>query len=125
MISEQDIYWLTRMDELKSLTSLLAFASAMATLSIFMIFGFAFTEISTKAKYLLFGAFSFFVGLCVFLTSAYHFIPTTKEMAAIKVIPMIANNKELKGLGEDVVVLAKEWVQELKPKKPDVKAEKQ
>ena len=44
-------------------------------------------------------------------------IPTTKEMAAIVVIPKIANSETVKGLGNDIVSLAKEWIVELKPEK--------
>jgi len=48
-------------------------------------------------------------------------IPTTKEMAAIKVIPAMANNENLKGLGKDLVEVARDWVKELKPKPKLVK----
>ena len=43
--------------------------------------------------------------------------PTTKEMAAIYIIPKVANNEQLQGLGQDLVDLAKTWVAELMPKK--------
>lgn len=45
------------------------------------------------------------------------FIPTTKEMAAILVIPRIANSETVQQLGEGVVELAKAWMVELAPKK--------
>lgn len=44
-------------------------------------------------------------------------VPTTKEMAAIIVIPKVANSESVQGLGEGVVELAKAWMQELKPDK--------
>lgn len=43
--------------------------------------------------------------------------PTTKEMAAIIVIPAIANNQEVQDLGAEIPKLAREWLEELKPKK--------
>lgn len=48
------------------------------------------------------------------------FLPSTKQMAAIVVIPRIANSEtvlELGDLGKDLIVLAKEWVEEIQPKK--------
>ena len=45
------------------------------------------------------------------------FVPTTKEMAAIIVIPKIANNESIKDLGDEIVNLAKEWMKEIHPSK--------
>ena len=42
-------------------------------------------------------------------------IPTTKEMAAIVVIPAVANSESVRGLGEGIVNLAKDWMKELSP----------
>lgn len=45
------------------------------------------------------------------------FVPTAKEMAAIVVIPKIANNESIKGLGDDIANLAHEWMKEIHPSK--------
>lgn len=45
------------------------------------------------------------------------FVPSTKEMAAIYVVPKIANSQTVKDLGEGVVTLAREWLEELRPAK--------
>lgn len=62
----------------------------------------------------IFAVFSFIVGF---------FIPTTKEMAAIILLPKITNaiqnNEELKKLPENVLQLANDWINELKPKAKD------
>lgn len=44
-------------------------------------------------------------------------MPTTKEMAAIVVMPKIANSETVQGLGNGIVGLAKEWIVELSQKK--------
>ena len=44
------------------------------------------------------------------------FVPTTKEMCAIKLVPMIANDEQVQELPNKVVDLANEWLDELKPK---------
>lgn len=55
-----------------------------------------------------------------FLTEIVHVsIPTTKEMAAIYIIPMIANSEaaqQLPDIATESVSLAKDWLKELKPK---------
>lgn len=45
------------------------------------------------------------------------FIPTTKEICAIKAIPVIVNNEQVQELPNKVVELANEWIDELKPSK--------
>jgi hypothetical protein len=47
------------------------------------------------------------------------FIPTTKELAAILILPKIANSQDVQAIGQGVVDLAKEWLVELKPKAKD------
>lgn len=41
--------------------------------------------------------------------------PNTKEVAAMIVIPKIANSETVQGLGKGIVELAHEWIRELKP----------
>lgn len=59
-------------------------------------------------------------GLVVIASSlVMTFVPTTREMAAIKVIPAMANSDGLREIGEDLQRLAKEWIEELHPKKKE------
>lgn len=46
-------------------------------------------------------------------------VPTTKDAAAMIVIPRIANSQTVQEIGESVVGLAKEWCEELKPDNKD------
>ena len=62
--------------------------------------------------------------ICVFFLLLFFssiaicvFVPTTREMAAIYVVPKIANSETVKDLGEGIVTLAREWIQELRPNK--------
>lgn len=47
--------------------------------------------------------------------------PTTKEMAAIIVVPKIANSETVAELGDGIKTLAVEWMEELRPKKEESK----
>lgn len=48
-------------------------------------------------------------------------IPSTKDAAAMIVLPRIANSQSVQELGDSVVGLAKAWCEELKPKKAEDK----
>lgn len=42
-------------------------------------------------------------------------VPTTKELCAIMVVPVIANNEKVQDIGTKFYELATEWLEELKP----------
>jgi hypothetical protein len=50
-----------------------------------------------------------------FGVSARMFTPTTKEMAAIYVIPKVVNNEKLHDAGDKLYNLAVEWMETLRP----------
>lgn len=134
IITGCQLYWLTRCDEIKALLEpgfgwgLFWFVSTIALL-ISTIAGTA-TEGSpeTSEDYYIFRiataakriskpvciVFSAFILLGATISAL---IPTTKEMAAIVVIPAVANSESVQGLGEGIVNLAKDWMVELSPKK--------
>lgn len=43
-------------------------------------------------------------------------VPTKVEMAAIIVVPLVANNKEIQKIPTNVAELANEWIKTLRPK---------
>lgn len=55
--------------------------------------------------------------LFMLVYSAHIFIPTTKEYCAIKVIPAIVNNTKTQELTNELYSLGIEWLKELKPAK--------
>ena len=121
MINEMDIYWITRLDHIHALIiGILHFTMILAVICGLISFATGVKEysdgVATKNTHNVPMYISIFM---LFLFSFFGvvkaFVPTTKEFAAIKVIPIIANNKEVQGLGTDIVDLAKDWVKELKP----------
>ncbi len=125
MISESDIYWITRCDSLCLLLVILSGVSG-GIASVCMICNAAHNDtIYCDTKKPIYWGYRAAVALLLLsLTSgvARAFTPTTNEMAAIKIIPRIANNEDVQGISREVVDLAKDWLKELKPKKT---AEKQ
>lgn len=55
--------------------------------------------------------------LFMLIYSAHIFIPTTKEYCAIKVVPAIVNNEKTLELTDELYSLGIEWLKELKPAK--------
>lgn len=49
------------------------------------------------------------------------FTPNAKEVAAMVVLPRVANSETVEQLGEGVRMLAVEWMEELRPKKEEIK----
>jgi hypothetical protein len=56
------------------------------------------------------------VFLFLVLAGSGVFIPTTKQMAVIMVAPKVINNEQVQKLPNQVLELANEWLEELKPK---------
>lgn len=122
MIDGSTIYWITRLDHIRSFmvstTILFSILTAVAVL--------ALVAVAANASYLeteewkswlrIFGISTGVAASVVILFGcALVFVPTTKEMCAIKVIPAVANCGQVQGLGSDVVDLARSWMDELKP----------
>jgi hypothetical protein len=67
------------------------------------------------------------VPLAIMLFLAHALIPSTKEMAAIIVIPQVVNavseSETIQKLPGKILNLADEWINELSPKKSDVSKE--
>lgn len=57
------------------------------------------------------------VGVAMAISGLYHFTPTTKQMAAVVVVPKIANSEKVQMAGNKLYELAVEWMDELRPRK--------
>lgn len=61
------------------------------------------------------------VVVSVALVLSLTFIPTTKQMAAIMIVPKIANSEKVQTIGNKIYDLAVEWMEELEPNKKESK----
>lgn len=59
---------------------------------------------------------------CAFVLTTV-LIPTTKEMAAILIVPKVANSEKVQEIGGRLYDLATEWMEELRPAKKEGGAE--
>ena len=108
------MYWMTRCD------SILA-ASILLAVEFGILFGFTVLRIvldDSCGKACFVTCFiSFVLGMIAVATSV--FVPSTKTIAAIYVVPKIANSETVHELGKGVVTLAREWLEELRPAKKE------
>ena len=117
MITPSTIYWLTRCDAIKDLIVFLVLVSLL--FNFIGLVGFVASEMSGGEIANPFGR-RFYKTVIAMLSAtllAITFLPTTKEMAAIIVVPRIANSESIQQLGDGIVNLTQDWMRNLAPKK--------
>ena len=127
MITPTQMYWLVKLDDMRHVLScimwlpivlavvigVMAFATFMMTID-----GSCETKkeaVSDIAKLAIWGVSMLLI--VVALQVAVAFVPSTKQMAAIIVVPKIANSEKVQTVGNQLYDLAVEWMNELKPRK--------
>jgi len=115
-ISEWDVYWITRLDYIQGFFIGLSIFVGMAAVIMLVIgiFNNGLDEDKSvkgfkEFKKLIPATFLCILGACM--------TPDTKEYAAIKIIPAVANSEDIQSLGKELVDLSKEWLTELRPAK--------
>ena len=123
MITPWTIYWITRLDTLGTLATIIIVLASIATgagglywlieredvrVDELPEFDRRTRKFITRA-----GSVAVAAGLCG------AFIPSTKEAAAMLVIPAVANNADVQALGSELPKLAREWVESLRPKQAE------
>lgn len=117
MITPSTIYWATRCDNFCGFT--LAIALILSVVMVFTLAGFIIraTDRSDELARLCVKLSPLTIFLFFVSWLAFSFIPTTKECAAMIIVPAIANNEKLRDTGDKLYELAVEWINELHPKK--------
>jgi predicted Na+-dependent transporter len=127
------LYWMLRLDDIRATLTFAAnaflifslIALAVSLLAAFL-YGAEESPEKKRAGWRAWRLFLYtllipFIVMSLFLTCAKMFVPTTRQMAAIYVVPSMINfateNKKLKTLPNKVIDLAGEWIDELSPKK--------
>lgn len=121
IITPMQMYWLTRMTPITNMLGVIvmllvvvALMLAIATITMPSdIFGEKTHHIRMRLirTVVAIGILSFVFGFANMLT------PTTREMAAILIVPRIANSEKVQTVGNHLYDLAVEWMEELRPAK--------
>ena len=133
MITENEMYWLTRLDPANRMLCTLLIVG-ITLVVVFLLAQLILRDTGSwekeedvnrklkAADWMLFKGLPLTVVMMLILGIALVFTPTTKEMAAIKIIPAVANSQAVEKLGksaETLIDLANSWMQELAPVKND------
>lgn len=110
-ITTMQMYWLIMLDNLTS-----GLVAILVMCVLFSIFGSPTLGMIEKEELFLPVMKKLLVVAAVSLL-CLTFIPTTKQMAAILIVPKIANSEKVQTIGNNVYDLAVEWMEELKPTK--------
>ena len=122
MITESGMYWLTRLDGINVGLTIGMVASLLVAFVFFMVSVMKLDEYG-KSKEIQRANFKECISraylpafFAIFFLVALILTPSMKSMAAIKVVPLVANSEDVQSIGTGVVDLANEWIQELKPR---------
>ena len=114
-ITTMQMYWLVMLDNL--ISSLIAISAMCVS---FFILGYPMFGMMGK-EYLAFPIMKKLLVVVAVNILLLTFIPSTKQMAAIMIVPKIANSEKVQTIGNKVYDLAVEWMNELKPAKKEGK----
>ena len=95
MITESSIYWITRCDAIRSALEPVTFLAIIALVASCILYAAARTadNVTKEQKRFCSTFLAVTVVAILLILGAWIFVPTTKEMALIKVAPALANSK--------------------------------
>ena len=116
MITTSEMYWLTRLDDINFVLGLFFILGGVATFLLYLYGAIEYEDAPDRRRQVWQIARRALSSVILALIVG-TFIPTTKEMAAILVIPKIVNNEKVQDAGNKLYDLAVEWLEALKPEK--------
>ena len=119
VITESTMYWITRLDYIHGFLLIFGGVGLPISLIVAAILAVVGEDYYADAKTYYKRAKQFVLLSIFFLLLIVDGLltPTTKEYAAIKLVPIIVNDESVQQLPEKVVELANNWLDELKPEK--------
>ena len=109
-LTTMQMYWIAILDNIKVVAITISVLSGI--LSFPLVFEWIDEQIHGITPLL-----SLFMAVLGF--AAFAFLPSTKQMAAIMIVPKIVNCEKVQSIGNKVYDLAVEWMDELKPNKKE------
>lgn len=119
LITTAQMYWLTRLTPIGNFLEGFACLSFVVAIILLAVGTFIYVEAEENLGKRVLKICPFVAVVGVALVIARCLLPTTREMAAIIVIPKVANNEKVKDVGNSIYDLAVAWMQELRPNKEE------
>jgi len=131
MITTTQMYWLTRLDDIRGVLIGLGLAGIVAVILAFAVglglrlktrdYSWETVEgvkaINAMGSKLLRVALPLFSAFMIFSFTGFALTPSSRDMAAILVVPAIVNSEKVQVVGSQLYELAVEWMEELRPNK--------
>ena len=111
------MYWLTRLDTIEAIGALLLGLGSFVTLLFGAPYYLWFEEFTDRAQRGIRLVLRVAIPATVLGFAITVFAPNTNEMAAIWVVPKLANSESVSEIADGVKTLAVEWLEELRPGK--------
>jgi hypothetical protein len=113
-ITTMQMYWLVMLDKINdAVIAVLIFSIVLLFFSMNII-----SEVkSEKKKSSMLEVIKVLSAIAVISGLLFTFLPSTKQMAAIMIVPRLANSEKVQTIGNKVYDPAVEWMEELKPTK--------
>ncbi len=134
MITPTQMYWLVKLDDMRHVTGSLMWLPIMwiiITVAVSFVAIMATLDADENEREKVWRRVKKALLLCipmmflmVVLQLTFAFVPSTKQMAAIIVVPKLANSEKVQTVGNRLYDLAVEWMDELRPAKPAKEAQK-
>lgn len=128
MITESELYWILKLDDIRNLltgcTIVLGLISVVLTIMTIAQAVDEYFICASNWRRSLFARLAVYITLIVF-SIALTLLPSTKQMAAIKVLPAIVNSDAAKTMSSDAKELYKLGVDTLKEKLTDINNSKE
>jgi len=106
MITTAQMYWLVTLDAIVHASFVLAVISVLASVA-------AIGIACDVERFFWLPALT--IGMFFLSVAAATFVPTTKQAAAIIIVPKIVNNEKVQMVGNQLYDLAVDWMRELRP----------
>ncbi len=115
-----EMYWLVKLDDIIFFFGSVG-GTSLAIGLIFAIAGGVMVDNKTIRLRVYLGVLIPLTLICLTSFTLNSFIPSTKQMAAIMVVPPLINkvggNDRIKAMPSKIITLADDWIKELSPKK--------
>lgn len=106
-MTTMQMYWLLKLDDFGIFLAVIGIISIAASLLVMYVRYLEEEEALRATKvWIIIG------GVCLIVLA---FLPNTKQMAAILIMPSIVNNEQVQELPQKVIDLGLLWIEELKP----------
>lgn len=114
MITENTIYWILKLDDIANLLLGMTIIAAVFSIGALLVWGVCADTSNReggKTAKMLCGKAGIIAFICAV---AFTFLPNTKQMAMIKVVPMIANSEIVHDMSADAKELYKMGIKAIK-----------